>query len=61
MKMVIGNKYKWKYENDIFIYVSKNGNWNLFVLESTSKIWCEVLDSDLHMLEEVKCNEVILK
>ena len=54
MKLVIGNKYKWKYENDILIYVGQSGSWSQFALESTGKLWCEVLDSDLRMMEEVQ-------
>lgn len=54
MTLIIGNKYKWKYENDILIYVGQSGRWSQFSLESTGKLWCEVLDSDLHLMEEVK-------
>lgn len=52
--LIIGNKYKWKYENDILIYVGQSGRWSQFNLESTGKLWCEVLDTDLRMMEEVK-------
>lgn len=54
MKLIIGNKYKWKYDNDILVYVGSSGRWRQFALASTGKIWCEVLDSDLRMMEEVK-------
>lgn len=54
MNLIIGNKYKWKHENIILIYLGKNGNWNVFDNFVTRKIWCEVLDSDLHLMEAVK-------
>lgn len=54
MVLVIGNKYKWKYENVILIYVGQSGCWSQFALESTGKLWCEVLGSDLRMMEEVQ-------
>ena len=54
MKLEIGKMYKWKHEDVILIYLGKNGNWNVFDKADTRKIWCEVLDSDLHLMEEVK-------
>lgn len=51
--LVIGKKYKWKHDNTILIYLGKNGNWNVFDNFVTGKIWCEVLDSDLHLMEAV--------
>lgn len=54
MKLIIGNKYKWKHENKTLVFVGKCGNWNQFVLLNTDEIWCEVLDSDLCFMGEVK-------
>lgn len=54
MKLVIGKKYKWKHEDVIMVYLGRNGYWNVFDKFVTGKIWCEVLDSDLYLLEEVK-------
>lgn len=54
MKLEIGKKYKWKHENRILIFACKNGVWNQFVLEGVVGVWCEVLDSDLHLMECVK-------
>lgn len=52
MKLVIGNIYKWKHESSRLIYVGKQGSWNQFSLENTDELWCEVLDSDLYLMEE---------
>ncbi len=54
MKLVIGNKYKWKHESKTLVYIGKNGNWHQFSLFNTNELWCEVLDSDLHLMEEVE-------
>lgn len=52
MKLIIGEKYKWKHEDIILVYIGRNGNWNVFDNLATGKIWCEVLDSDLHLMEK---------
>ena len=59
MKMIVGNKYKWKCSHEILTYLgynwSSNGFWYQFALvEKPEEVWCEVLESDLHMLEETK-------
>lgn len=54
MRLVIGNKYKWKHVNVILIYTGKVAMWNQFALETDGSLWCEVLDSDLHLMEEVE-------
>lgn len=55
MQMVVGNKYNWKYQNERLIYLGKHRGWNQFALVTEpDDVWCEVLDSDLHMLEETK-------
>lgn len=53
MKLEIGKKYKWKHEKVILIYIGKNGNWHVFDNSETGKVWCEVLGSDLHLMEQV--------
>lgn len=53
MVMKIGGKYNWKRQPERLVYLGKEGPWNLFAkVESQDVIWCEVLDRDLHMLEE---------
>ena len=52
MKLIIGNKYKWKHESQVLFYIGKKNGWHQFNLDSS--VWCEVLDSDLHLMEEIK-------
>jgi hypothetical protein len=60
MQLVIGNKYNWKHDKPTkLIYTGmcepRNGRWHQFAkVEEPSRVWCEVLDSDLHMFEETK-------
>jgi hypothetical protein len=55
-----GSIYNWKDDKERkLIYLgynwSGNGMWHQFELVTNpGKIWCEVLDSDLHMLEEAE-------
>lgn len=55
--MEIGGKYNWKGQQERLVYLGKNwsgnGYWHQFEkVDETGKVWCEVLDSDLHMIEE---------
>ena len=57
--MKIGGKYNWKSQPERLVYLGRNwagnGYWHQFAkVESLSDVWCEVLDADLHMLEETK-------
>ena len=57
--MKIGGRYNWKGQPERLVYRGRNwsgnGYWHQFSkVESPSDIWCEVLDADLHMLEETK-------
>lgn len=55
MKMIIGGKYNWYGQKERLVYLGKGGSWNQFAkIESPDVVWCEVLDRDLHMLEETK-------
>lgn len=57
--MNIGGKYSWRYgDTDVkLIYVGKKGAWNQFVkIDNPDVVWCEVLDEELHMIEETKGN-----
>jgi acyl dehydratase len=55
MKLKLNGKYNWKNQPERLIYVGKKGSWHQFVkVDSPLKVWCEVLDEDLHMLEETK-------
>jgi hypothetical protein len=51
----IGGRYNWKGQTERLVFIGRNwsGNWNQFErVGEPGVIWCEVLDSDLHMLEE---------
>lgn len=52
MQLIVGNKYKWKYEPQILQYVGKKCGWYQFSLNGS--LWCEVLESELKLMEEVK-------
>ena len=57
--MKIGGKYNWKSQPDRLIYLGRNwsgnGYWHQFKkIGDPRPVWCEVLDSDLHMLEETR-------
>ena len=52
-----GGRYNWRGQPERLIYVGRNwsgnGYWHQFVkADQLGKVWCEVLDCDLHMLEE---------
>lgn len=52
MDMIINGNYNWRHRPDRLIYLGKKGNWHQFKKINDSRdVWCEVLDSDLHMLE----------
>lgn len=58
----VGGRYNWKGQPERLVYIGRNrdpgqGRWRQFELVSEPGIvWCEVLDADLHMLEETKEN-----
>ena len=50
-----GRNYNWVNQEEKLVYLGKEGCWNQFAkIETPEIIWCEVLDSDLHMIEESK-------
>lgn len=54
--MKIGGAYNWKHaERDQLIYLGKAGAWHQFrKIGDPRTVWCEVLDSELHMIEATK-------
>ena len=51
--MVRGAPYNWRSQPDRLIYLGKRGHWHQFKkIGDPREVWCEVLDGDLHMLEE---------
>ena len=48
----IGDKCNWKNQPERLVYVGKYGSWHQFSLvEEVGKVWCEVLEEDLHYIE----------
>lgn len=55
--MKIGGKYNWIGQRERLVYIGKNwsgnGYWHQFEkVDELGTVWCEVLDVDLHMIEE---------
>ena len=51
--MKLGCRYNWKGQSDRLICLGKNGSWHQFEKIGDGRpVWCEVVDADLHMLEE---------
>jgi hypothetical protein len=53
---VKGRRYNWRGQPERLVYLGKNwsgnGYWHQFEkLGEPGRVWCEVLDADLHMLE----------
>lgn len=54
-KLIIGEKYNFKYQPERLIYVGTYGPWHQFKKIGDSRpVWAELLDSDLGMIEETK-------
>lgn len=54
--MKVGGKYNWKNQAERLVYLgynwSGNGYWHQFAkVESPDKVWCEVTDRELPMIE----------
>ncbi|WP_165953475.1 hypothetical protein [Shewanella decolorationis] len=53
MTLTIGEIYQFKGGREKIIYVGDYGKWHQFELEGKAGvIWCELLDSDLHLIEK---------
>lgn len=55
--MKLHGRYNWKHQPERLIYLGRNwsgnGYWHQFKkIGDNRHVWCEVLDSELHMLEE---------
>lgn len=56
---LIGHRYNWKGQPERLVYLGKNwsgnGYWHQFAkVGSEPEVWCEVQDSDLHMIEKTE-------
>lgn len=48
-----GGRYNWKNQPERLVYLGRYGGWHQFrKIGDPRDVWCEVLDADLHMLEE---------
>src|SRR5574343_621912 len=61
--MKIGGAYNWKGQTERLKYLGRNwsgnGYWHQFEkIDEPGVVWCEVLDGDLHMIEETKTPNV---
>lgn len=54
MKLVIGGHYNFKLDSNKLKFIGKEGNWNQFEKVGIQGVWSELLDSDLHLIEETK-------
>lgn len=56
--LVVGGRYNWRNQPERLVYKGlcepRNGRWHQFCKVGEATVWCEVLDSDLHRLEETK-------
>jgi len=54
--LLVGDKYHWTCDPETkLVYLGKKGVWHQFAkTNAPDAVWCEVLDDDLHMLEETK-------
>lgn len=51
-RMIAGGRYNWKHHGpERLVYMGKAGNWHQFCKVGETKVWCEVIDSDLCMFE----------
>ena len=49
-----GKRYNWVGQKERLVYLGRHRSWHQFALVGTTDVWCEVLESDMHMLEETK-------
>jgi hypothetical protein len=58
-EMKINGRYNWRNQPERLFYIgynwSGNGYWHQFVkINDPGVVWCEITNSDLHMIEETK-------
>lgn len=57
MKLVINARYNWKNQQERLIYKGLEKGWHQFAkIDAPDVVWCEVLESDVKMLEETQCD-----
>lgn len=65
-ELIRGEKYNFRNQPERLIYLgnnwSSNGYWHQFVkVDSPERVWAELLDSDLQMIEATDVNEHVLR
>lgn len=54
----VGGRYNWRGQLQRLVYLRKLGAWHQFAkVDAPDVVWCEVLTSDLFMLEETPAPE----
>jgi len=53
-ELLYGGAYNFKYQTDRLKYIGKKGGWHQFEKVGKMGVWCELLDSDLHLIEETQ-------
>jgi hypothetical protein len=52
--LLYGGAYNFKNQPERLKYVGQDRGWHQFEKIGQPGVWCELLDSDLHMIEETK-------
>ena len=51
--LVVGGRYNWKGQPERLIYLGEHRGWHQFKkIGDPRDVWCEMLNGDLHMIEE---------
>ena len=51
--MKLNGRYNWKNQAERLIYIGRKELWHQFEkVDEPGIVWCEVLERDLHMIEE---------
>jgi len=53
LKLVAGNHYRFKCGKENLSYLGKRGSWHQFEKVGEWGVWAEILDSDLHLIEQI--------
>lgn len=52
--LLYGGSYNFKNQPERLKYIGQHKGWHQFELIGKQGVWCELLDGDLHMIEETK-------
>ena len=53
LSLAVGNQYKFKSHIRKLVYLGKDGDWHQFARVGRDAVWAELLDSDLHLIEQI--------